>query len=35
MKDTGKPLLELNGKNREHTVLHFSMEQEAVLFSCG
>jgi len=24
-------LLELNGKNHEHTVLHFTMEQEAVL----
>ena len=24
-------LLELNGKNHEHTVLHFSMEREAVL----
>jgi len=24
-------LLELNGRNHEHTVLHFTMEQEAVL----
>jgi hypothetical protein len=24
-------LLELNGKNHEHTILHFTMEREAVL----